>query len=234
MGLADKLKSLFFVEDGTSNKKKAKAPTKKKVEKAAPTSKATKTPSPKAGATTKPATAPTASKGQATSKFVEIMFGAMEKHNLDGFDYIEYKESLKSLEKMPMDEQTRFQSAFAMAKTMGATPQKLIDAAAHYLKVLEHEEKKFEQALENQRTRQIGGREKQINDLEVGIQQKAKHIKKLTNEIEQAQKQLEGIKSEISGAVSKVETTKNNFIASYNVVVAQIRGDVEKMKKYLK
>jgi len=43
-----------------------------------------------------------------------------------------------------------------------------------------------------------------------------------------------GIKSEISGAVSKVETTKNNFIASYNVVVTQIQGDVDKMKKYLK
>ena len=229
MGFVDKMKSLFIIEDEPSGKKKAKAPAKKKVEKTAPTPKATSTTTSNAEAV--PATA---GKGKATAKFIEIMFGAMEKHNLDGFDYIEYKESLKSLEKMPMDEQTRFQSAFAMAKTMGATPQKLIDAAAHYLKVLEHEEKKFEQALENQRSRQIGGREKQIKDLEVGIQQKAKHIKKLTEEIEQAQQQLGGIKKEISGAVSKVETTKNNFIASYNVVVAQIKGDVEKMKKYLK
>lgn len=232
MGFADKLKSLFIVEDETSGKKKKAAPaTKKTVEKAAPKS----TPKTKSTPAASPeVVTPSASKGQATSKFIEIMFGAMEKHNLDGFDYIEYKESLKSLEKMPMDEQTRFQSAFAMAKTMGATPQKLIDAAAHYLKVLEHEEKKFEQALENQRSRQIGGREKQIKDLEVGIQQKAKHIKKLTTEIEQSQKQLGAIKQEISGAVSKVETTKNNFIASYQVVVAQISADIEKMKKYLK
>ncbi len=232
MGFADKLKSLFFVEEeGSSKKKKASSTTKKKVEKAPPksTTKVKSTPTESVAVTP-----PTAGKGQATSKFIEIMFGAMEKHNLDGFDYIEYKESLKSLEKMPMDEQTRFQSAFAMAKTMGATPQKLIDAAAHYLKVLQHEEQKFEQALENQRSRQIGGREKQIKDLEVGIQQKAKHIKKLTNEIEQAQQELGAIKKEISGAVSKVETTKNNFIASYQVVVAQIRADIEKMKKYLK
>ncbi len=230
MGFADKLKSLFIIEDETSSKKKKAAPTtKKKVEKAAPTPKAKSTP-----AVSGEAPALTVGKGKATAKFIEIMFGAMEKHNLDGFDYIEYKESLKSLEKMPMDEQTRFQSAFAMAKTMGATPQKLIDAAAHYLKVLEHEEQKFEQALENQRSRQIGGREKQIKDLEVGIQQKAKHIKKLTAEIEQSQQQLGAIKKEISGAVSKVETTKNNFIASYQVVVAQISADIEKMKKYLK
>ena len=230
MGFADKLKSLFIVEEaGSAKKASAKSTTKKATgKKTAPKS----TPTPAKEVV--PTVANEPQPGKPTTKFMEIFFGAMEKHNLDGFDYLEFKQSLKSLEKMPMDEQTRYQSAFAMAKTMGATPQKLVDAAAHYLKVLLHEEKKFEQALENQRARQIGGREKQIKDLEVGIQQKAQHIKKLTQEIEQSQKQLAGIKSEISGAVSKVETTKNNFIASYNVVVSQIQSDVENMKKYLK
>ena len=226
MGFADKLKSLFIIEEEGSTKKKVIKPTADKKAAAKPK-----------GAQSSTATVPESNvgdKGKPTSKFMEILFGAMEKHNLDGFDYLEFKQSLKSLEKMPMDEQTRFQSAFAMAKTMGATPKKLVDAAAHYLKVLLHEEKKFEQALANQRTQQIGGREKQIKDLEVGIQQKAQHIKKLTQEIEQSQKQLAGIKKEISGAVSKVETTKNNFIASYNSVVAQIQSDMENMKKYLK
>ena len=230
MGFADKLKSLFIVEDGSSPKKTTTKAVNKKTAEKKSTQKANSAPSKE----TPTAVASEPQEGKPTAKFMEIFFGAMEKHNLDGFDYLEFKQSLKSLEKMPMDEQTRYQSAFAMAKTMGATPQKLIDAAAHYLKVLLHEEKKFEQALENQRARQIGGREKQIKDLEVGIQQKAQHIKKLTQEIEQSQKQLAGIKSEISGAVSKVETTKNNFIASYNVVVSQIQSDVENMKKYLK
>ncbi len=230
MGFADKLKSLFIVEEAGSAKKATTKSATKEATGKKPTPKSSPTPTKEVAATV--SSQPL--EGKPTAKFMEIFFGAMEKHNLDGFDYLEFKQSLKSLEKMPMDEQTRYQSAFAMAKTMGATPQKLIDAAAHYLKVLLHEEKKFEQALENQRARQIGGREKQIKDLEVGIQQKAQHIKKLTQEIEQSQKQLAGIKSEISGAVSKVETTKNNFIASYNVVVSQIQSDVENMKKYLK
>jgi len=226
MGFADKLKALFITEEEGSAKKKVAKPTADK--------KATAKPKNTTSSTAAPVEPTEAQPGKPTTKFMEILFGAMEKHNLDGFDYLEFKQSLKSLEKMPMDEQTRFKSAFAMAKTMGATPQKLIDAAAHYLKVLLHEEKKFEQALANQRAQQIGGREKQIKDLEVGIQQKAQHIKKLTQEIEQSQKQLSGIKNQISGAVAKVETTKNNFIASYNTVVSQIQGDVESMKKYLK
>lgn len=228
MGFADKLKSLFIVEDES---KSAKAPKKATAAKTAKAPKKATTPIPKG---VEVAESTEGQKGKATTKFMEILFGAMEKHNLDGFDYIEFKESLKSLEKMPMDEQTRYQSAFAMAKTMGATPKKLVDAASHYLTILQREEKKFEQALANQRGTQIGGREKQIKDLEVGIQQRAQQIKKLTQEIEQSQKQLGAIKKEISGAVSKVETTKNNFIASYNIVVAQIQQDIENMKKYLK
>ena len=223
MGFADKLKSLFIVEDESSPKKKTTKESSKKTE--APATKSSEIAVP---------AATTAAKGKVTTKFMDILLGAMEKHNLDGFDYLEFKQSLKSLEKMPMDEQTRFQSAFAMAKTMGANPQKLIEAAGHYLKVLHQEEKKFEQALSNQRSQQIGGREQQIKSMENAIKQKAQQIKKLSEDIEQHQKQLAAIKKEISGAVVKVETTKNNFIASYNALVVQIQNDVEKMRQYLK
>lgn len=225
MGFADKLKSIFITEDASASKKKPAKETPKS--EAAP-----KTTAPKSEAMVVEST--TGAKGKVTSKFMNILLGAMEKHNLDGFDYIEFKESLKSLEKMPMDEGTRYQSAFAMAKTMGATPEKLIQAAGHYIKVLKHEENKFEQALVNQRKQQIGGREDQIKSMESAIRQKAEHIQKLNKEIEAHQKKLEAVKSEISGAVVKVETTQNNFIASYNTLVAQIEADVANMQKYLK
>ena len=83
------------------------------------------------------------SPGKVTSKFVNVLLGAMEQANLDGFDYLEYKQSLNSLAKMPMDVKTRFQSAFAMAQTMGANPKKLMDSALHYINVLKKEEVKF-------------------------------------------------------------------------------------------
>ena len=40
---------------------------------------------------------------------------------------------------MPMDEQTRFQSAFAMAQTLGATTEHLMHSANHYLEILKKE-----------------------------------------------------------------------------------------------
>ena len=172
--------------------------------------------------------------GKITSKFTTVLFQALEKNNLPGMDYLEYKQSLKSLEKMPMEEKVRYQSAFAMAQTMGATPQKLIETADHYLNVLQGEEDKFEQALANQQSTQIASRKEKITKLESVIQQKAERIKVLTQEMEAHRQQMDQLQQEIGKATSKVETTKNNFIASYNALVAQILKDVENMKKYLK
>ena len=172
--------------------------------------------------------------GKVTNKFMEILFKAMEDNNLDGFDYLEFKQSLKSLEKMPMDEQTRFKSAFAMAQTMQATPAHLVKTANHYLNVLKQEEKKFGDALANQRAKQIGDKEQQLNQLDLAIKSKTEQIKKLSQEIEKHQKAMDRITKEVANASVKVEATKNDFEASYNLVVSQITKDVENMSRYLK
>ena len=52
-------------------------------------------------------------------KFIDILMKAIEENNLEGFDYLEFKSSLQSLAKMSMDDATRYQSAMAMAKSVG-------------------------------------------------------------------------------------------------------------------
>ncbi len=173
------------------------------------------------------------SKGQVSGQFTEVLLRAMEKVNLTGFDYLEYKKSLQSLANMPMDEATQFKSAFAMAQTMGVSTEHLVKTAEHYIGKLEQEEKKFEQALSSQQEQQIGSKVRQVEQLQTLVQQKATQIKKLTKEIEQHQTTMAELKSELQEASSKIETTKNDFIASYNMLVAQIEQDVKKIKQYL-
>lgn len=171
--------------------------------------------------------------GKVTNKFTGVLMKAMEAANLEGFDYLEFKQSLKSLEAMPMDEATRYKSAFAMASTMGVSAQKLIATAGHYMKVLQQEEQKFEQALAGQVQSRVGERQQQIQSLDRLVQEKEAKIKQLQAEIEQHRQQAEKLRHEVGSAQGKVETTKNNFIASYNNVVRQIQNDVERMKQYL-
>lgn len=214
------LKSLFVVEE--------EQPTKVTQKEAGPTDQ------PESVVTREAAPTGSVSEGKVDEKFLEVLFKAMENNNAEGFDYLEFKQSLQSLQKMPMDEATRYQSAYAMAETMGATPQGLLQTAAHYLKILETEEQKFEKAVDNQRDQQINHRLEQHQGLQKTIQAKQQQIEQLKAEIEGLQAQADELMGTVEAAKVKVESTKNDFIASYEALVAQIKSDIEKMQQYLK
>lgn len=211
------LKTLFIIEDENvaAPEVSEKAPTQETV-------------TPPKGTVTPPV-----SEGKINEKFIGVLFQAMTQNNLDGFDYLEFKQSLKSLANMPMDETTRYKSAFAMAQTMGVNAAKLIETANHYLAVLQTENDKFSEAVNKQRSQQIGNKEEQISQLDQAIKNKSEQIKQMTLEMEQHAKQMETLKQEISQATVKVESTKNDFIASYQALTSQINADIENMKKYL-
>ena len=174
------------------------------------------------------------SKGNLNEKFMEVLYKAMESVNVEGFDYFEFKQALNNLANMPMDEATKYKSAFAMAKTMGATPDKLIHTANGYLEALKQEEMKFQQSANNQIQSQIGNKQGQIDNFAAVITQKNEQIKKLLAEIEEHKNEMEQLKNDIAQSSSKVSQTKADFEMSYQSIVSQIQKDIDNMKNYLK
>ena len=174
------------------------------------------------------------SAGEVSEKFTQILLKALEDNNIGGFDYLEFKQSLLSLAKMSMDEPTRFQAAFSMAQTMGASSQKLQETATQYLGVLQREQQKFQETLVTQRANLIGNREQQLTQLEQNIKNKLAQIDNLTKEIEQNKTTMEALRKEIAESSVKVETAGNNFTASYENIVNQINTDLKSMQLYLK
>ncbi|MBK9735772.1 MAG: hypothetical protein IPO92_12710 [Saprospiraceae bacterium] len=171
--------------------------------------------------------------GSPDPKFTELLLKAIESNNQDGFDYLEYKNSIKSIENVIPDEGMRYKSAFEMAKTMGLTKEKLVQSAKHYLQVLSSEDQKFKEALENQKAKQIQGRADQIQSFEKSITEKQQMIEKFSQEIESAKKQLETFKGEINEAIVKIDMTNQQFVSSYNLVYGQVSADVEKINQNL-
>lgn len=212
-----KIKGVFVVDDGS-------APEVEEPEKT--TIKASQAPV--------KAVAPSVTTGNVSEKFTDILLESMERNNQEGFDYIEYKRSLQTLEKMPMDEKTRYFSAFAAAQSMGISQQKLIDSAKFYLSILKTEEQQFQNATKGQREKQVGGKEKVIASLASTIQEKGELIAKLTQEIQQHQTDMDAMKAEIQEAVVKIDTTMQDFHASFTNLESQINGDISKMQTYLK
>ncbi len=217
-----KFKSVFVVEDPNAPEESASAP----MPKSAP--QVTQQAPP-------PPPAPTASTtGSVTDKFSEILLGALEKNNQPGFDYFEFRQALRNLAKMPMDEQTRFQSAYAMAQTMGATPAALVESAKGYLNVLSGEQARFNEAHQQQRAKLIGNREDEVKNIEAMMVQKTEQIKQLTQQIEEHRQRADQIRKELQDSTVKIENTKADFEATFQSVVSQMQGDVEKMQQYLK
>lgn len=216
-----KLKSLFIVEAESSEEEIKESPAKTKSSPNQPVVKADNAELPKPDG------------GKSDPKFVDVLLKAIDANNIDGFDYLEYKQSLQNLSSVEMDEKTKYQSAYAMAKTMGATPSKLVNSAKHYINILKKEEAKFAQALQNQRQKQIQDREQGLGQKEKLIADKLKRIEQLQAEIEADKKSLETDKAKINQAMAKVEATKQGFVNAYNLVLGQIQADVDKMNKYI-
>lgn len=221
-----KLKSLFIeeIEEEQSKQLKQQSVTRKR----------TFTPRPNTSVPQENTENIAVAEGKVTEKFMQILFGAMEKQNIEGFDYMEFKNSLKSLKNMPnMDEVTRYKSAYAMAQTMGATPNSLVSTAEHYLNVLSSEEAKFQSALTSNSKRQIGSKQQEMQKLADTVKAKEQHIQKLQAEISKHKEAYNTLSTEIQGAKNKIAGTKANFEMSYNAIRLQIQKDIERIKTYL-
>jgi len=166
-------------------------------------------------------------------KSISFLTDALEKNNLPGFDYIEFKQSLAALSAMNMDEATAMKSAFATAATVGLTKKKLLDTAAHYKKILDGEKVKFGNAMQNQMTKNIAGKQKEVETLKAQIVKHQAKIKELEEQISKYQNTIDTADEKINAAKSKIDGAKEKFEFAHQSVMNQIEKDIEGIEKYL-
>lgn len=225
--MSDFLKNLksLFIEDGPEKPSKKGTPQKEKDE-----SEDTSTPVPPP----EPMMPESSGGGQVSTKFTKVLLKAVERANQEGFDYLEYKNSVRSLSNMSMDEETRFKSAYAMGQTMGADADKLVKSARHYLTVLKDEKKKFDQAAQLQVEKKVASKKRDLQNWEQQIASKEKQIDKLQAEIKTLRSRIGTINEALEKEEIKVQNTQADFVASFNNLYNQISADIEKMTNYLK
>ena len=219
-----KLRSIFIIDDETPKSSGTEQ------EASSPSVKTTRT---ETRVDTDVSATVTIQDGEVNEKFLNVLLEAMEKSNLDGFDYIEFKQFLKSLGKVELDEATRFRSAFATGQTMGATKENLISSAGRYLDILKREEDRFNEAVKNQRSKLIDDKKSGIDRLEQSITAKEEQIARLNKEIEDAGNEIRQQKEELALSQAKVQQTENDFKTTYQTLIGQLKDDIEKINKYL-
>ena len=214
MGIIDKLKSVFIVDDNIEAKTGNDA------------SKNTDT---KSSDTTNHID------GEDVKKFVNVLFSALEKSNLEGFDYLEFMQSITNLkeQKITGDEQKLFQTAYAMAKTMNIEKDKLLSTGQHYLSILESEKNNFYNSLNSTAKTKLNEKNDEINALNKKIEENQRQIAKLRDELQNDQNRLRSITEEFAQAETKVQSVKNGFNSAFYSLSNKIKTDLEKISKYL-
>lgn len=215
-----KFKSLFVIEEGDPASETKTSPentSKKDSSLASPVTKSI----------------PFSGKGQVRDKFLEVLFAALSTNNQEGFDYMEFKDFLKSLANVPMDDSTRYKSAYATAQTMGATKDKILASAKQYIAILDKEKSKFQEALDGQKQRNLTGKQDEIQQLGETIKQNEKDIEQLKSAIEANRQRIVALEQEISTASDKLGQTASDFDASYNALVEQIKADVKNIESHI-
>jgi hypothetical protein len=165
---------------------------------------------------------------------LDSLMQALEANNQQGFDFLEFKNAVKALQNLPMDDATKFRSAFATAATMGVTVEALLQSSAFYKSVLEQEKGSFEQELMNQVEMNIKAKERELEQVNADIIAKSEQIKLLTEQITAQQQQSTELKKGLIDVMDKIEITKKNFEATFRMVTQQIDDDVAKINTYLK
>jgi hypothetical protein len=218
-----KFKSLFVIEEGVPSQESK------------PEAEKTENPRKETPAPARPfqVNATSTGPGRVQDKFLEVLFGSLEANNQDGFDYMEFKDFLRSLANVPMDDGTRYKSAFATAQTMGATKEKIITSAQHYLAILSKEQAKFQEALSGQKERNLTGKHEEIKQLEQTIKNKEADIEKLKADLESHRQQIGSLELEINAASEKLAQTAADFEATYQALLGQIEVDVKNIESHL-
>jgi len=221
MGIFNKIKSLFIVEEEEGVPLNHTQNTKRKVEEKAPVNKTT-------------APEKTVSSGD-MQKFSDILYKAIEKANQPGYDYLEFRQSIKNLknQNIAQDEGKLYEAAYALAQTMQLDKQQLIESARYYLSVLQDEKANFNESLMNNAKVKLEDKKKKLAEVKAKLLEDKKALEALQKRIAANEKTLAKMTKELSEAASKVEAIKNGFNTALKVLVQKINDDINKMKKYI-
>jgi chromosome segregation ATPase len=166
-------------------------------------------------------------------KSLNFLVKALEKNNIPGFDYIEFKQSLGNLMAMDMSEETAFKSVYATAVAVGLTKEKLLKSAVHYKQILNKEKDQFDAALQKQMVQRVEGKLKEVEKLKSQIVEYHKKIAELEARIDKAQNTIDNADGQITDAKSKIQAREEAFQFTYQSVFNQIDQDIENIQQYL-
>jgi uncharacterized protein YPO0396 len=162
-----------------------------------------------------------------------FLAAALEKNNLPGFDYFEFKKAVSALGSMDMEEAVAFKSAFTTASTLGLTKEKLLETAGYYRDLLRKEKDHFESALADQHQQRVEARASEIKRLQDQIDRHKAEIARLQDEVGGYLNAMESAQTQMQADAEKLEKAQKQFGFTHQSVLLQIERDIERIHQHI-
>jgi cytochrome c556 len=174
--------------------------------------------------------------GNIDTKFVAHFAEVLEKANIEGPDYFEFRETLKSLASLGLDQSKQYQAAWATFKAMTgqANTNFLTSTASQYLTTLNADREQFLKSVEAAMSERIGGLQREQTQLQADNETLQKQIADLQKRLTANTDRLSKLGGEMTEQTQKLTQNKQNFEATYANFTDQIKQDVSNIQTYLK
>ena len=169
-------------------------------------------------------------------KFVEHFVGLLEKANLPGPDYFEFKQALKSMDGLGLSEEKQYQASWASFRAMSGginDTTVLTTSASQYIGVLDRDRNSFLKDVEKAISDRVGSLNQELNKLQEDNKAYAKQIVELQEKINANNGRLGKINGDIQEQSAKINDNRDSYEVTYQSMVEQINSDLAKIKKYL-
>ena len=170
---------------------------------------------------------------------MEHFAALLEKANQPGPDYFEFREMLRNLSNLSLNEDQQYQAAWASFKAMSGgtnspTVAVLTNTANQYLTALNNDHEGFVKTADSMLTERVGGLQNEQKQLQTDTEAVTRQIAELQQKINTNTERLSKIKDEIDEQSIKIAQSKSNYEATLAVVTGQIKRDISKIETYLK
>jgi len=156
----------------------------------------------------------------------------LEDNNVEGYDYFEFKGSLKNMQNVIKNEPERFKAAFAAVASM-VSPEKLVETANFYIGKLNDKKEEFGQFVNSMMDEKVVSKEKEATAIDEAVAKKQEQITQLNQEISEAQDKKSTLINEAISEKAKIEKVQANFNLTHVNVISMIEQDIQKIQTYL-
>jgi chromosome segregation ATPase len=164
---------------------------------------------------------------------LETLSQAIEKNNLPGFDYLEFKKAVTALAGSGQDTAMAFKSAFTTAATLGITKEKLLETAGYYKNMLQTQQEPFEDALQYQTDTKVTQPQSEVDRLRDQVARNKADIQRLEDEIAGFLTKIEQVEASIKTETDKISQAQKGFDSTLASMVQAIDKDIEAIHQYL-